>query len=84
MLFSTRTVLVPYLFSSAAYLLIKIEKQNNTGKLFPIVALALLAFLFSLWMVAGSGQEIVYWGFMLLMAGVPFYVWVLWRKNKKQ
>ena len=83
-LLSTLTVLVPYLFSSAAYLLIKIEKQNNTGKLFPIVALALLAFLFSLWMVAGSGQEIVYWGFMLLMAGVPFYVWVLWRKNKKQ
>lgn len=81
-LLSTLTVLVPYLFSSAAYLLIKMEKQSS--KLFPVVAVALLAFLFSLWMVAGSGQEIVYWGFMLVMAGIPFYVWVLWRKNKKQ
>ena len=37
---------------------------------------SLLAFAFSLWAIAGAGQEIVYWGFLLLMLGVPVYVWI--------
>ena len=81
-LLSTLTVLVPYLFSSAAYIAIKIEKKYFAGKWFQSVILALLAFSFSLWTVAGAGQDTVYWGFILLMAGVPFYVWILWKKNK--
>ncbi len=80
-LLSTLTVLVPYLFSTAAYIVIKIEKKYFNGKWLQSVALAILAFLFSLWAVAGAGQDTVYWGFILLMAGVPFYVWILW-KNK--
>jgi len=28
------------------------------------------------WAVAGSGEEIVFWGFLVLMAGIPFYVWI--------
>jgi APA family basic amino acid/polyamine antiporter len=37
---------------------------------------ALLAFVYSMWAVIGSGEEIVYWGFILLMAGLPFYAWI--------
>ena len=81
-LLSTLTVLVPYLFSAAAYILIKVEKKYAEGKWFPSILLASMAFVFSLWMVIGAGQEVVYWGFVLLMAGVPFYVWIQW-KNKK-
>jgi APA family basic amino acid/polyamine antiporter len=44
--------------------------------------LSALAFLFSLWAIAGSGQETVYWGFFLLMAGIPFYVMILWKRGK--
>ena len=80
-LLSTLTVLVPYLFSTAAYMIIKIEKKYFKGRWLQSVALAILAFLFSLWAVAGAGKDTVYWGFILLMAGVPFYVWILW-KNK--
>ena len=80
-LLSTLTVLIPYLFSAAAYILIRVEKKYFKGNWSQPVALASLAFLFSLWMVAGSGQEVVYWGFILLMSGLPFYVWILW-KNK--
>jgi APA family basic amino acid/polyamine antiporter len=40
-----------------------------------------MAFAFSLWAIAGSGQSSVYWGFILLMAGIPFYVWVLYKKK---
>jgi APA family basic amino acid/polyamine antiporter len=52
----------------------------GTGWLGAII-LSSLAFLFSLWAIAGSGQETVYWGFILLMAGVPFYVMILWKKK---
>lgn len=80
-LLSTLTVLVPYLFSTAAYIAIKIQKKTFKSKWGQSVLLALLAFSFSLWAVVGSGQEIVYWGFILLMLGVPFYVWIIWKKR---
>ena len=82
-LLTTITVLVPYLFSTAAYILIRLQNKYLPGRSdwTGAIILASLAFLFSLWAIAGSGQETVYWGFILLMAGVPFYVWILW-KNK--
>ncbi len=82
-LLSTLTVLVPYLFSAAAYMVIKLQRgiaKSGTGWVGSVV-LASLAFLFSLWAVAGSGEKTVYWGFILLMAGIPFYVWILWKKK---
>jgi APA family basic amino acid/polyamine antiporter len=38
--------------------------------------IAVLAFVYSFWAMAGSGQEVVYLGFLLLMAGVPVYAWL--------
>jgi APA family basic amino acid/polyamine antiporter len=35
---------------------------------------AAVAFVYSLWAIAGSGAETVYWGFILLIAGLPVYV----------
>jgi APA family basic amino acid/polyamine antiporter len=79
---TTLTVLIPYLFSTAAYILIRMERKYlKPAGWIPAIILASLAFLFCIWAVAGSGQEIVYWGFLLLLAGVPFYVIILWKKN---
>lgn len=83
-LLSTLTVLVPYLFSSLAYLTIRIQKKYFTGNWFQAVALATVGFLYALWAIAGAGQETVYWGFLLLMGGLPFYVWILWKNNKEK
>lgn len=82
-LLSTLTVLVPYLFSTAAYIIIRIEKKipGRRGWIGAII-LASLAFAFSLWAVAGAGQQIVYFGFMLLMAGIPFYIFIYWKKKR--
>jgi basic amino acid/polyamine antiporter, APA family len=38
-----------------------------------------LAFAYSLWTIAGSGYQVVFRGFMLLLAGVPVYVFMKWR-----
>ena len=43
-----------------------------------------LAFVYSLWTIAGSGRDTVYWGFLLLMAGVPVYVWNKWRGSVRR
>ena len=80
-LLSTMTVLVPYLFSAVSFAILAVRtkqlKWNSATKL----TIALLAFGYSMWAVGGSGQETVYWGFLLLMAGVPLYGWSKMRKN---
>jgi basic amino acid/polyamine antiporter, APA family len=81
LLLTTLTTLVPYLFSAGAYIIIRIqEKQKyNTGWLTAILV-GTFAFVYSLWAIGGSGRDTVYWGFLLLMAGIPFYVWSLYKK----
>ncbi len=84
-LLTTITVLVPYLFSTAAYVLIKLETTVKTAPgWLPTIVLTILAFSFSLWAIAGSGQETVYWGFISLMAGVPFYIYIQWKNKDKK
>ncbi len=85
-LLATLVTLVPYIFSSMATLMSLVkEGQRPTGRV-AIKAWLVggLAFLYSLWAVAGSGRDTVYWGFLLLMAGVPVYVWITWRRNAAQ
>lgn len=70
-LLSTLTVLVPYLFSSATHIMLALnEKSSKRGSWI----LGSLAFLFSMLAVVGSGEEVVFYGFLFLMAGIPFYV----------
>src|SRR5882762_5892611 len=72
-LLSSLTSLVAFLFSTASFVILRsreVYAKARAGK----ITLAAIAFLFSLWAIAGSGKEIVYWGFLLLMAGIPFYV----------
>ena len=82
MLLATLCTLVPYLFSAAAYIITRFDKKYlHSGGWASAIIIGSLAFAYSLWAIAGSGQESVYWGFMLLMAGIPFYVWVLYKKR---
>jgi len=81
-LLSTLTVLIPYLFSTAAYLIIRFQYSfKSTFQKFMAIVLALSAFLFSMWIVIGSGQEVVYWGFLLSMSSVPIYAWVVRKRT---
>ncbi len=83
LLLSSMTSLIAYLFTSVSYMIVTTREQGFS-KGFPLkVFFASVAFLFSIWAIAGSGVEIVYWGFLLLMAGIPLYVWMLIRKGKQ-
>lgn len=78
MTLSTLSVITPYIFSTASLgiLLFAKKEKGTTQKLI----LAFLAFCFSILIIVGSGQEVVFWGFLLLMMGIPFYV-LLKRKD---
>ena len=43
------------------------------------VVLGVIAFLYALGAIYGAGAEVVFYGFLLLLAGVPVFVWVRWR-----
>lgn len=70
-LLATLTTLVPYAFSSAAF----VVTRARHGKPLPArrVTVAVLAFAFSIWAIVGAGADTVFWGGVLLLAGVPVY-----------
>jgi APA family basic amino acid/polyamine antiporter len=42
------------------------------------VVVATLAFAYSVWAIAGAGEDIVTKGFVLLLAGIPVYIGMRW------
>lgn len=75
-LMTTLTVLIPYLFSATSYGIMILQEKFWKRDLISQLIIAALAFLFSLWAVVGSGQETVYWGFIAILSGIPFYMWM--------
>jgi APA family basic amino acid/polyamine antiporter len=74
-LLATLSTLVPYAFCSVAGFILQRHKPGlpwSTGA----AMISALAFLYSIWAIGGAGADTVYWGFLLLMAGLPVYVWV--------
>ena len=82
LLLASMTALLAYLFTAASSAVVMFRDKDWSKSLFWKLILVCLAFIFSIWAIAGSGMEIVYWGFLLLMAGLPFYVWILIQKVK--
>ncbi len=80
---ATLHTLIPYVLSSMSQLMIFVNERTSLKgeRLLGPTLIASLAFLYSLWAVAGAGQDIVYYGFLLLLAGVPVYVWIAWRRS---
>ena len=81
-LLSTLTALVPYLFTSASYALILIESKLGLPRFGRNLILAALGFSYSFWAIYGSGTDTVFYGFLLLLAGMPFYVLMKYNQRK--
>jgi len=76
LLLATLTVLFPYVLCSLAEILLAARERQSKQRKLTLTASMVpsLAFLYSLWAIGGAGRDTVYWGFLLLLAGVPFYV----------
>jgi APA family basic amino acid/polyamine antiporter len=78
-LFATLAVLIPYAFSTMGLVVSDLRRKQAPSA--HRITVALLAFAFSLWAIVGSGAEIVLWGCVLLLAGVPVY-WAMVRRKR--
>ena len=77
-LLSTLSTLVPYVFCSLSSFLIAEPGAERRGRAVPAGAavIAALAFVYAIAAIGGAGQETVYWGFLLLLAGLPVYTYL--------
>jgi len=83
-LLATLSTLVPFAFSALAVFLVPerpgagttAAAQSKVGA----VVVPSLAFAYAGWAMAGAGMETVYWGFLLLICGLPVYVFVARRE----
>jgi basic amino acid/polyamine antiporter, APA family len=80
-LLATLAVLIPYFFSAMAELMIFVKHREHFKgqRLFKSVTITLLAGAYSFWAIIGAGQEVVFYGALLFLSGIPVYVWVRWR-----
>lgn len=80
-LLATLTTLIPYAYSAVAQLvLLATDRAAFSGRrLAGSAAIAVVAFGYSVWAIAGSGYEVVYKGTLLLLAGMPVYAWLKYR-----
>ena len=78
LLLATMTTLVPYVFTTMAALVLyatdrtHFKEKPGAGE----VLIALVAFVYSMWTLYGAGAEVVMWGTLLMLAGLPIYVWM--------
>ncbi len=72
------TALVPYAFSAMAELMLFIKNRAEfSGKrLFGSSVIAVIAFVYSGWTIYGAGAQTVLLGFLMLLLGIPVYVWL--------
>ena len=76
LLISTSAILLPYAASSAAWM------RSGGGHGGRVVAL--LALLYSIYALLGAGAEALAWGAVLLLAGLPVYMWMRRSAGRRQ
>jgi APA family basic amino acid/polyamine antiporter len=76
LLISTSAILLPYAASSAAWM------RSGGGHGGRVVAL--LALLYSIYALLGAGAEALAWGAVLLLAGLPVYLWMRRSAGRQQ
>jgi APA family basic amino acid/polyamine antiporter len=71
-LLATLSTLIPYAFCSMAVWLMPGQPRPAGGA----ALVSALAFVYSMFAIGGAGADTVFYGFLLLFAGLPLYVWV--------
>lgn len=83
-LLATWMTLVAYAYAAAAEVVLFYRDRRlfSFAKLTRDTVIAALAFAYSVWAIWGSGDEWLAKGFMLLLFGIPVFVWMKWRQAK--
>jgi len=81
--FTTFSMLLPYLYSSVADLVFLVTRAHYVpaGAMVRSLVISILGFIYTVVIVAGSGQEAVFYGMLALFAGLPVYVVVKYHER---
>lgn len=75
-LLAVLTTLLPHLYSAGAELLLaRRERAADPARSRRAQWTAAIAFAFVLFAIYGAGAEVVMWGVLVVLAGIPLYVW---------
>jgi APA family basic amino acid/polyamine antiporter len=80
-LLATWMTLIAYAYAAAAEVVLFFREREafSWAKLTRDTVVASLAFAYSVWAIWGAGEEWLAKGFMLLLLGIPVFVWMKWR-----
>jgi APA family basic amino acid/polyamine antiporter len=80
-LLATLASLIPYFLTTMAEFIIffKYPGLFKGKKFLGSAIIAILAGIYSFWVIIGSGKTTVFYGTLLLLSSVPVYVWMKWR-----
>ncbi|MGC4018446.1 MAG: amino acid permease [Muricomes sp.] len=76
---SVMTFLVFYLFGLASEIMIsgrEMKKPFNLAQFIKKSAVGLIALVYSIYTVVGSGAQYVFYGFLLILLGIPVFIYV--------
>ena len=84
-LLATLAFLPAYTFCTAAEIILFFKERENFSFLRFIKSsfISLLAFGYSIYAIYGTGAECVMYGFILMLLGIPVYIYLMLEKNKK-
>jgi len=82
-LVSTFAVCIPYLFSALAELMVVSKMKNpDRSRIIKASIYGVPAFIYSLMAIIGSPKDVVFYGFIFLVLGIPIYVYAKFQKSK--
>jgi len=84
-LIATLASLIPYLYTCLAELMIfiKYREQFQIKRFTGSVIVSVLGSIYAFWAIAGSGQQVLFYGSILFFSSVPIYVWMRWNAARK-
>ncbi len=85
-LLATLSNVIPYFFTCIAQLILFVKKRElfNGTHFVKSSLIAILAGVYSFWAIIGSGEELVFFGTLLLLSCLPFYALLQWSRFKNR
>jgi APA family basic amino acid/polyamine antiporter len=81
---ATLAGIIAYLYTSVAefVIYIKYPEKAHKKKIVKTLTISGLAFLYTFWATVSAGQEVVFYGSLLLFSSIPIYGWMEWQKYR--
>lgn len=82
---ATLAAIIAYLYTTVAEFVIyaKYPEKMERGKIVKSLTISALAFGYTFWAMISAGQEIIFYGAILMFTSIPIYGWMEWQKYRK-